>query len=538
MKKNLSLWMLGIAVMLASCSQNEELLQGTNKNDGLVHITAQLEDGMKTRAGSENNGINRYVLEVYTVATDGTETKNEDLSTINETGSFDLQLDRDKNYRFYCWADEGTASAYDVSNGLEDITLKEGANPTIAHRGVSSADVPGTTTEPVTIQMTHAVAKVVLNTTGNLGAGEARVETETYTQYNAIRNVYTTKATDKVGETGPETAVTVTEGTTVEALSFYILTGKETQAVDLKYTPTGGTTYTKTLDNVPFEADCRTILTGDLEGLWFNTASITAVLDNDWTDENKLNANGYTIELTEGTTLTPEMLTAALGNGNTVAVTGDMNQASMEAVFSWLKGEGTASAMLLAEGINVDLSNATATDFDFIGDIIYNVTDISCIRSLSNAKNKKTLRSISFPKGIKEIGRDAFNRYAGLTSVTLPQGLEQVTDWAFYETGITEIDLPATVTTINLQHTTSLKTVRIRATLPHLGKVDFSENPNLTDVYFYGNTQPLSFDKYSFCFYGLDRSKITIHIPATASIEEWKTVYPEWSDFKFEYIKE
>lgn len=533
--------MLGIAAMLASCS-NEDVLQGGGENNGLLRITAQLENGMKTRAADdENSGINRYMLEVYTVAADGTETKDIQLSTSNATGIFALQLDRSKNYRFYCWADEGE-QAYNVDNGLANITLNQGVNPTIAHRGWTEEIVPGSTSGSMDIPMKHAVAKVVLKTTKSLGAGEARVETGTYTQYNAITNEYTAKATEKVGGTGPETAITITDDTPVEALSFYILTGKETQAAELKYTPTGGSTYTKTLDNVPFEADCRTIFTGDLEGLWFNTASITAELDKDWTDENKLNMDGYMIELTEETTLTPEMLSQALGDGNIVAVKGTVTEESMKAVFSWLKGESTE--IIPADGVNLDLSGAiTATSFDYIGTVNAGTPNFSQDLSFGNDDADKTkLRSIILPEGLKTIGQNAFYYCENLTSVTLPQGLEKISGHPFVGTGITEIDLPASVTSANLYKTPHLKTIHIRGNIESFYAWDFSTCGSLTDIYFHGNTTAPSSASVSGgvnrLFEEVDKSQITIHIPASANIEDWKASDTGWEDFKFEYIKE
>lgn len=536
MRKSLSLWMLGIAAMLASCS-NEDVLQGGGESNGLLRITAQLENGMKTRAADgENSDISRYVLEVYTIAADGTETKDGQLSTSNATGTFELQLDRSKNYRFYCWADEGE-QAYNVANGLANITLSQGANPTIAHRGWTKEIVSGSTSGSMDIPMKHAVAKVVLKTTTNLGAGEAKVETGTYTQYNAITNEYAEPATEKVSGTGPEADITITDGTPVEALSFYILTGKETQAVDLKYT-SAGETDTYTLDNVPFEADCRTILTGDLEGLWFNTASVTATLDEDWTDENKLNMDGYMINLTEGTTLTSDMLANALGDGNIVAVKGTVTKESMRAIFSWLKG-GT----IPADGVNLDLSGAMATGFDYIGTENAGTPNFSQDLSFGNGDADKTkLRSIILPEGLKTIGQNAFYYCENLTSVTLPQGLEKISGHPFIETGITEIDLPSSVVSANLNTTPDLKIVHIRGNIESFYAWDFSYCGSLTDIYFHGNMTAPSSESVAggvnSLFEDVDKSQIIIHIPASANIEDWKASDTGWEDFKFEYIKE
>ena len=70
MKRKLSILMLGITVMLASCSQSEDMLQ-TGHADA-VTFTASLENGMslrpaKTRGVTDptDETITRAVLEIY-----------------------------------------------------------------------------------------------------------------------------------------------------------------------------------------------------------------------------------------------------------------------------------------------------------------------------------------------------------------------------------------------------------------------------------------------------------------------------------------
>ena len=57
----------------------------------------------------------------------------------------------------------------------------------------------------------------------------------------------------------------------------------------------------------------------------------------------------------------------------------------------------------------------------------------------------ETLKEISFPETLTSIGEGAFQNCAALEKVTLPEGFEKIGAKAFYNTGLKEINIPATV---------------------------------------------------------------------------------------------
>ncbi len=60
------------------------------------------------------------------------------------------------------------------------------------------------------------------------------------------------------------------------------------------------------------------------------------------------------------------------------------------------------------------------------------------------------LASVSMPTGLLSIGRRAFLSCASLTSVTLPEGLTSVGVEAFADSGLTSVELPASLTTLEM----------------------------------------------------------------------------------------
>ena len=62
----------------------------------------------------------------------------------------------------------------------------------------------------------------------------------------------------------------------------------------------------------------------------------------------------------------------------------------------------------------------------------------------------KNLRSVVFEQGseLTEIGRNAFFECKSLESIYLPDKLREIGEWAFYNTGIAEVQIPASVQSI------------------------------------------------------------------------------------------
>ena len=76
-----------------------------------------------------------------------------------------------------------------------------------------------------------------------------------------------------------------------------------------------------------------------------------------------------------------------------------------------------------------------------IGD---NVTSIS-----EEFLDRANLETVSIGKGVKKIGQYAFANCGKLTTVTLPDGLEEIGVAAFFYSGLTAVQIPASVITIN-----------------------------------------------------------------------------------------
>ena len=414
MRMKMNLWMLGIAAMLASCS-SEDLLQGTNADSDVVHITAQLADGMKTRAAvgedpNESTGVDRYVLNAYEVGADGQVSDQKANVTIVNLGSgnFTAKLDRKKTYKFYCWADEGEESSYTIGadDDLSSITLKENKKPTIAHRGVSDV-VNGANDATVTIQMTHAVAKAVLQTTSPLSvANTAKLSTKTYKMYNAITGEVSGENTDIEVTNGAEVTGASKENP-VEVLQFYTLIGKkETLPATISYTTKAGDfsdSYTHEFSNAPFQADYRTVFKGDIAGLQYSNASVTATLDGDWEDGYLqtygagVDKENHSITTFEAGQLTKAAIEQAVadGTGITLTLSGPMDDTDAQALYDYF---------------NNNTDNHVST-LDMSG-----VTGLTTIL-VSTFERTKNLKNVMLPASVTKIEKGAFE-FSGLETIT------------------------------------------------------------------------------------------------------------------------
>ena len=165
MKKTIFL-MLGMAAMLASCSQDElDAAQG----GGTAVITATVDDGIMTRASYDSDegiDISRCLLEVRNA--EGTLVGTQHTMTEGADGTFTCTvrgLDPNTDYTYVFWADNGEAyTATDLTNvtiAIPDLTNA------LAFSGTTTGK-PG----DVLATLTHAVAKVTLKTTGSLDAGD------------------------------------------------------------------------------------------------------------------------------------------------------------------------------------------------------------------------------------------------------------------------------------------------------------------------------------------------------------------------------
>jgi hypothetical protein len=125
-----------------------------------------------------------------------------------------------------------------------------------------------------------------------------------------------------------------------------------------------------------------------------------------------------------------------------------------------------SSASLLAaeqliDGINYELNDdelkatVTAKDPVYTGDIVipatvdYDAKTYNVVRIGSNAFQDCTeVTSVSLPDGLEEIGFDAFWNCSMLTSITIPSTVTTIESYAFEYTGLTSFTLPNTVTSL------------------------------------------------------------------------------------------
>lgn len=548
MKKYFSLCMLGIVAMLASCS-SEDGLQGITNNDGVVHITARLENGMNTRAVTdgvedENAGIDRYVLNVYDVTDSDNPQYVQELSQSSADGNFSVKLERSKMYRFYCWADEGEDnSAYAISNNnLTGITLKQDVSdaskyqlPTIAHRGVSSEDVSGNTTEHVTITMTHAVAKLVLKTQSTLKANCTKVATQTVTSYNAITNTYGSEKANIECTDGLSGDITnATDANPVEVLSFYLMVdNKDTQDVTLSHTATPGdftSANERTFNNVPFQIDYRTVFVGHVD----NTSNMTVNfnLDDNWSYVEKefpcdVDTETNTVESFEPGSLTSAAILSAMGETGILKVKGKINQNDIKTI--------------------IDAAKYTITELDLSET---SGSDISIPRSaFLGSGNTIQLKVIKLGSNVTEIGLSAFANCASLTEVDLSgcTNLTTIGHSAFGMCGITSLKLPengklSSISASAFYGNANLQTVSIPATIKQLSPYIFSGCTSLTNITFQGteapameNTDTVTFT-FADCVEEGNENTTIIYLPNVSSeTDEWKAFFGDANGWTIKY---
>lgn len=121
----------------------------------------------------------------------------------------------------------------------------------------------------------------------------------------------------------------------------------------------------------------------------------------------------------------------------------------------------------------------------------------SGVTSIGNSAfyNKKTLKTVSGGQGLTSIGDEAFMYCSGFTSITLPDSLATIGEWAFYGTSLTTIVIPSGVTSI--------------------GRGAFQSSA-LTSVTFEGSTPPTIGDNTITGYHSLFHKRIPIYVPCTA----------------------
>ena len=270
--------MLAAAVLLASCSQDEVM---TASPDGLVPVTlsATVGDGVQTRATTDGEA-KRCKIQILEKNGEGwqnaigVETNPTDMEQdVNNPAQFTLtgvMLNPDKEYTFLFWADEDNGSY--VVTDLQNVTLAEGKSTSIAWQGKAEWKKDMSTT--ITANLTHAVAKVTLQSTAAVASGRKFVLSN-LTEYNGFDVLAGTANGDIVtpGHKGTGT------GASGDLLSFYALVTDENQELKLTSGEGGGVV---SIPNVPLAPNTHVVLKGNVQDAGWTTAHFTANFVGDW----------------------------------------------------------------------------------------------------------------------------------------------------------------------------------------------------------------------------------------------------------------
>lgn len=243
--------MLGIAAMLASCSQNEELFSDKGNNT-VQQVTFTLATDEKPQTRATTDGL-RYVVAVYDEA-GTTEVKQE---TTFESNSFTILLPPG-TYKCLFWADYGSTN-YDATDLTSVKELKSTEADANAEAFYANQSIKVSNGNQVNVTLNRAVAKVILRETDVLEPGSMTV---TYSRPLSF-NVADGTTTGTESDTKTLSIANEIQGTTdspVEIGSFYVLASADEANLDnfiTKYNE-----EEKTISNVPVQANYQTYITG------------------------------------------------------------------------------------------------------------------------------------------------------------------------------------------------------------------------------------------------------------------------------------
>lgn len=280
--------MLGIAAMLASCSQNEELF--TDKGNNTVQqVTFTLATDEKPQTRATTDGL-RYVVAVYDEA-GTTEVKQE---TTFGNNSFTIMLPPG-TYKCLFWADYGSTN-YDATDLTSVKDLKSTEADANAEAFYASQSVEVSNGNQVNVTLNRAVAKVILRETDVLETGSMTVTYSRPTSFNVADG--TTTGTESDTKTlSIENEIHGTTDSPVEIGSFYVLASADEANLD-NFITQYNEEEKKTISNVPVQANYQTYITGKY-GAKLNQQFLIDV-NTTWSTSNKegklLNVNGdYTL---------------------------------------------------------------------------------------------------------------------------------------------------------------------------------------------------------------------------------------------------
>ena len=313
MKKTIYMLMSAAVMLLASCSQNEDLLQ-TDLSSDEVQVTFNVRTpGMQTRAvdaETDETEVKRYVCQIWEGS--GVTVGQEPERTIEQTGTnFTMLLKKNTQYTLLLWADRGTVKTgeqtdaelnnyYDVSNLTQVKVVPEttvGGGAELAFYACQPVNVTSTAdiTEPVDLK--HAVAKVCLYETNVIAKSSSlSVEYTPARTFNAAEGTISDNTEKKTLtfqlDANGVNATAETGG--IRIARFYVLAPEKEKSEGLStltFTLSepqdqaklrGAMETVKSISNVPLQANYVTNIRGEFSDYTDKTFNVT--LDGNWSD--------------------------------------------------------------------------------------------------------------------------------------------------------------------------------------------------------------------------------------------------------------
>lgn len=483
MKRKLSILMLGIAVMLASCSQDENTLQ-THEKGKTVTFTATLDGNMKLRATRATDPtdlpITRAVLEIYDAQ------ENLVGSRIHGTISRDnitftaANLEEDETYTCLFWADE--EYMYDITDLR---AIKRNTYMSTYSMAYYTVKEITTSSAPVAVTLTHAVAKVVLHETGTLEAGDMIGVSFTQPEYTFDVTNGSCTATGN-NETISYSFQILNTKTGVDVGGSYVFVpaeGTDLTTVTLSYTAPGGSEKTKEISNVPLKRNYRTVLKGEFAKIGLLIQEFNVTLDKNWEEDYEVYLKRLVSTAAGQIAADKTQILEAIDTHGALVIEGPVNADDIDAVGQWGKeNPGILKSIDLSGTTGLAEINGSAFEFSPTRGIssLTSVVLPSSLQTIgANAFRHNGLVEIEIPESVTSIGDGCFYGCRTLERITLPEGLTAIRKETFGEcSALKEITIPAKVTTIGYTalYCVALKTLVFEGSLPVISSAD--ENPD------------------------------------------------------------
>lgn len=295
MKKIFTYALVAMAACMISCSQDETFEQvNPSVPSGMIAFSASVPtDGLQTRAADEN--VQRFVMQIYNA--DGNGVTDPDNISANYTlvsGDGNFILDpadagmTDGTYTAVFWADYDTPETTDPvynTSWLNWVTVNEGKTMGIAYQGKQEFTV-GTTSEPMNVTLTHAVAQVNLSQAEAFTAEEGDHIDVTYTTAQAF-NVLTGEIAGSQTDASAYIAVAAGEKAAGSVLGSFAVFAGFNEATVTSFTFSYNDEQVATVDNIPVQGNYQTNISGDYKGTADGTYEFVVTTDDGFDGENE-----------------------------------------------------------------------------------------------------------------------------------------------------------------------------------------------------------------------------------------------------------